>query len=874
MRGSHRGFLNCSAAVAIAVALATAISSPAMAAAPRALVGSVARLPEHAHVVGALSAKRRLALTVSLEPRDPRALARYATAVSTPGAREYGRFLTVPQFARRFGAPPSHVAAVRRTLRRDGLTIGHLDRNDLTLAVSGSTRTVERAFEVPLFAVRVAGRNAFANSAAATLPATIARYVQAVNGFDTVTLDNAVRPQAASHRESASLARGANAMPHVPTNGGPQPCAQASAVHPSQGGQTADSIATAYGFPALYQSGDLGQGQTIGLFEISQDIPTDPATYFACYGIAPTVTVINVNGGPAASGDDGEVALDIEVVAGMAPRAAIDVYQGSAALAAAPALYASAISADQAKILSASLGACEANDPASVTSAENTLFQEAAAQGQTMLVSSGDQGSAGCDNNPSAPNTALSADDPAAQPFVTSVGGTLLFGGSEQAPAFYNPGDTPLQSVWNDGTGNISQGPSATGGGISSRWAMPSYQSSAPGSLAVVGPNSSGAPCGATTGDCRQVPDVSADADPKSGYVVFATTGGNPAQWTSIGGTSAAAPLWAAFMALTNDQPACRGLTIGFANPLLYAIAGSSYNNNFTDITNPSPLFGGAGNNDATGTNNGLYPVGPGYDMATGLGSMTPTLANSLCAARAPVYTVAVASPGTQTTTVGTAVSLGVHGADSGNAALTYAATGLPAGLAINAATGAITGTPTTPQAATVTVSATDGFTNTGSVQFGWSIVNPPPPVVTPPPAGTPTATKVKLSGLIERRPKLSFVLAAGTGAPALKSLSIALPRGLSFATKTRTLEKGISITVGRKALKFRAKAKQGVLRITLSRAERSIRVSIGRPALRISRAEARKIKRKKVKKLVVTIKAINADTHATTRKVTLRKLS
>src|SRR6202000_2046684 len=102
----------------------------------------------------------------------------------------------------------------------------------------------------------------------------------------------------------------AHAAPRVPTNGGPQPCQAATTEADNGGGQisgfgrTADGIATSDGSPALYQSGDFGQGQTIGLFEISQDIPTDPATYFACYGIAPTVTVTNVNGGPAGAREE------------------------------------------------------------------------------------------------------------------------------------------------------------------------------------------------------------------------------------------------------------------------------------------------------------------------------------------------------------------------------------------------------------------------------------------------------------------------------------------------------------------------------------------------------------------------------------------
>ena len=166
--------------------------------------------------------------------------------------------------------------------------------------------------------------------------------------------------------------------------------------------------------------------------------------------------------------------------------------------------------------------------------------------------------------------------------------------------------------------------------------------------------------------------------------------------------------------------------------------------------------------------------------MTTGLGSPNAAaLGKSLCSVRAPVYTVAVTSPGNQSTFVGSPVNLAVHGADSGNAALAYVATGLPAGLSINASTGVISGTPTTPQTATVAVSAGDQFTNAGSTSFTWAIV--PRPVI-----GKPTAKWVKISGLGKRKPKLTLTLNAGTNAPALKAVAITLPKGLSFARTSR----------------------------------------------------------------------------------------
>jgi YVTN family beta-propeller protein len=178
----------------------------------------------------------------------------------------------------------------------------------------------------------------------------------------------------------------------------------------------------------------------------------------------------------------------------------------------------------------------------------------------------------------------LDVDDPASQPDVTGVGGTDL---SDVAG--------PVESAW----GNPSTG--ASGGGISSVFAMPSYQSG------IVGTQSSGSPCGAVVGSyCREVPDVSASADLANGYIGY-----YDGAWLNFGGTSGATPLWAALTALADvrNGPSQR---LGNVNPDLYQFAADGAPD-FNDIT--------TGDTDFTTTNGGDYAAGPGYDMATGLGS-------------------------------------------------------------------------------------------------------------------------------------------------------------------------------------------------------------------------------------------------------------
>jgi subtilase family serine protease len=170
-----------------------------------------------------------------------------------------------------------------------------------------------------------------------------------------------------------------------------------------------------------------------------------------------------------------------------------------------------------------------------------------------------------------------------------------------------------VETAWNsDGV--------AGGGGISSVWAMPGYQLHSQPSLRVIKPYSSRKPCNAPSGFCREVPDVSADADPNTGLMInWSGSGGNG--WGPLGGTSIASPLWAALVALADALPACDGRPIGFLNPSLYWLAGLSraaYASSFNDVrkgNNHLPQF----------PKWWQYGAGVGYDLVTGLGSPIAT---------------------------------------------------------------------------------------------------------------------------------------------------------------------------------------------------------------------------------------------------------
>jgi subtilase family serine protease len=814
-------------------------------------VGSAPRLPSGARLTGPVTAAQPIQLSIALKSRDPAGLEALATAVSTPGSVQFRRYLSVTDFAQRYGATPDQITAVQSELRANGLTVSAPMANGLTLDASGTAAAVQHAFATSLHQVQlVGGRAAYANTVAPTLPFAVASAVQGVVGLNDLTLvhpEGPVAPPLQPEARPPLVPRAFGAAPRGPAasvaTGGPQPCAVATSAA-AKGGYTAESVAAAYGFSSLYGNGDLGAGQTIALYELEPYDAVDIAGYQACYGTDTPVTNVAVdNPPPFKSGDDDrEAALDIEQVIGLAPAARIIVYQAPDNAAGAVDDYGAIVSQNQAKVVSSSWGLCEAaalaGGPALV-GAENTLLQEAAVQGQSVFVASGDTGSAACVQS-SSTDQVLSVQDPAAQPFATAVGGTSLFTGLPGKATLWTPGQPVQQSVWNDKT-SISSSGEATGGGISSVWAMPHYQSGAQASLGVINGFSSAQPCRQAP-FCREVPDVSADGDPFSGYAMFA--GGS---WQIAGGTSASAPLWAALAGLINADSSCRGQTVGFVNPALYRIAGSAYAANFSDVTLASPITGAA-NNDALGVNGGLYPVTAGFDMTTGLGTpVAPTLAASLCDLASPAFSIAISNPGVLHSRIGTSATFQVQATDSGGVPVTYTASGLPAGLTINPATGFISGTPTAPQIATVKIGASDKWTNSGSAIFSWVI------------AGNPTITSIRLGGLARQKPQLSFTAQAGVNAPSLTAIVVRLPKGLSFVRRSRRLAKGIRVRFPGRRVRATLALRHGRLRISMNSVVSAASVKIARPALTISRSLASKARRHKLRKLTVAIQTTDA---------------
>jgi hypothetical protein len=787
------------ARVAAVIALAGGVVPVSASAAGLVRVGAM----EHAAMARrspGVSPGLRLHVTVALKARSADALAAYAQAVTTPGDPNYRHFLTPSQFRGRFGASAADVSRVRLSLRARGLDPGATSAGGLSIPVTATAAQLDRAFSLSLR--RIGGHGRRAAVAATAAPAFDARAAAAVQSV--VGLDASVARHPLLARPARSGARAARARPRVVT-GGPQPCADAAAAAPLENAYTTDEIASAYGFSGLYAAGDLGAGTTIALYELEPNDPADIAAFQGCYGTHTPVSYVSVDGGAGRGAGGGEAALDIENTIGLAPGASVLVYQGPNSNSGAPGsgpydIFASIINQDRAQVMSVSWGECEAALGASDASAENTLFEQATIQGQTVVSAAGDSGAQDCDLPGALPRTHTAVDDPSSQPYVTGVGGTSLTA----------IGPPPSETVWNNaGTptgGALSAG--AGGGGVSSLWPMPSDQRYAAAVLGVVKPSASGRSCGSSSGPCRELPDVAADADPNTGYQIFwngsGTVPGQPAGWQGIGGTSGAAPVWASVLALADAAPGCADSPLGFAGAPLYRAAGAAYAADFHDVS--------IGNNDFTHTNGGQFTAGPGYDLASGLGSPdATTLVGSLCA-----DALALPSLSTQISAQHAAVLLPVHGSTISGEAIRYSARGLPPGLRLNPATGVISGRATRRGDYTVAVDGSDARHARATTTFHWTIAAPL------------RVTRASLSTRGRHAPKLTVTVVAPRGAPLIRTLTLSVPAGLRVRSTS-----AVSLITTPAPLSYEDQSHGGSLTISLDKPATMCEVLMSAPSLR-----------------------------------------
>ena len=474
------------------------------------------------------------------------------------------------QFRSQFGADPVAVKAIKTFAKQFGLTAETTPASleARTLKLSGTRQQLEQAFGVTLSEQAHGDRTYRVREGEIHIPVSLEGLIEGVFGLDN-------RPQAAPHFR---IARAATAPPaDSGAKRGVRAVASAASFTPPQ-------IAELYQFP----SNASAAGQTIGLIELGGGYRTaDISAYFKSLGLkSPTVVAVPVDGGKnapsTADGADGEVMLDIEVAAAVAPGANIAVYFAPNTDQGFIDAVTTAVhdSTNKPSVISISWGGPESSWTQQAITALDSACQAAALLGVTITVAAGDNGS-----TDGVTDGGNHVDFPASSPHVLACGGTRV-----------TASGTTLSNevVWNE----LSNNEGATGGGVSAVFPLPTWQSNANVPAFSANKRKKKAPTGGSGGGSataggRGVPDVAGNADPSSGYTIRVD-----GQSEVIGGTSAVAPLWAGLIAVANAQ---NRSSAGFLNPSLYA--------------NPSAF------RDITSGNNGAFKAGQGWDACTGLGS-------------------------------------------------------------------------------------------------------------------------------------------------------------------------------------------------------------------------------------------------------------
>ena len=614
--------LACANCLALSSLFAASLALPTVvtAATPNttALPNSIAPWTAHATQTGLHKANDQLTIGVILKTSHPDEQKALLKDLYNPKSVQYHHWLQAGAFAARFAPAAADIAAAKSFIATAGLKLSPESDNTLLLA-TGTTSQVATAFHTQINDYRLANSEVhYANSSSIQLPSSLSAAVTGVIGLsDLVQLTPAV-------------VKPTDTKPGYAYGGG----VNGSGLTPSQ-------TAGIYNAQTVYSKlHDTGKGVTLALYELSGYKKADIATYEKAYHL-PNIPVVDkpVLGGPIAitgSKDYGasEVELDIQLQIGAAPGARqVLVYNAPNTEVGTLAEYAKMVKDNQADVISSSwANACEYSQNSQVTQAENQYLLQGATQGQSFFVASGDAGAYGCSRVGITPpaDQALQIGDPSNQPYITSVGGTsfrtqgggaILFNPAQNAHPTY-PG-TKSETVWNRACSPTDQAGcgagGAGGGGVSRIWGESDYAfdytntgAPLPG-VQEAGYSQTGAYCGQQPGVlCRQSPDVSLDADPNTGYSFycsdkgdsFCVTGdlGKPG-WSLIGGTSCSSPVWSGFVGLD----VARKGRLGLFNYIAYPYdSPAGYAKQFHDIT-----IG----------DNGYYPAGANYDLATGIGT-------------------------------------------------------------------------------------------------------------------------------------------------------------------------------------------------------------------------------------------------------------
>lgn len=616
---------------------ATVLGTSITLAAPVSFAASKAVAPQD---LGVAAPATTFTVSIILKVHDADALDDFIADSVNPDSPRYHRFLTTEQFRNRFAPSTAQIRRVTAYLESLGIVVNEVYSNNLVIKATGTASQFNQAFTTNLHKYRDGrGREFHKPDGDVHVPGHLQDLILYVAGLNTQS--SQFRP----HSTSARALGGAlgEAAPKVALPAGND---TATGV---PGNFTTGDVANLYGVNPLYKRGVTGKGRTIGIATLANFLPSDAYYYWSQIGLnvdPNRITQVRVDGGGELSGaaGSGETTLDVQQSGGLAPAAKMIVYDAPNTEAGFIDVFYKAAADNLVDTLSVSWGSPEifnytipgiSTDSTGVLLAYHQVFAEAAAQGISTFAAAGDSGA--YDTNSAAPypnfSKILTVDTPASDPYVIAAGGTTLPGDIQRK---YGVVNVPSEQAWGWDfftpylTANYGPDCTATlgtacgdyyfavggGGGVSVFWPTPGYQRGVSGirrsepnqvwtfSDLASPPNIQYLYTVPAHFKGRNLPDLSLNSDPYTGYLVYSTTDGG---WLAgYGGTSFASPQLNGIFTLIAQAKSSR---LGLLHPQLYDLSGD-------DGRRRKGLV------DIKAGDNWFYSGVKGYDPGTGLGAI------------------------------------------------------------------------------------------------------------------------------------------------------------------------------------------------------------------------------------------------------------
>ncbi len=616
---------------------ATVLGASIVLAAPASYAASKAAAPQD---LGMAAAAMPFTVSIILKVRDPERLDEFIADSVNPDSPRYHHFLSTEQFRNRFSPSSGQIKRVTGYLESLGIVVNEVYTNMLVIKATGTANQFNQAFTTTLHKyLDDEGREFHKPDSDVRVPEQLQDLILYVAGLNTQTAQ--FHPHLTNVRALNGLTGEAPLQVVLPSGN--------STATGNPGSFTTGDVANFYGVNALYKRGIAGQGRTIGIATLADFLPSDAYYYWNAIGLTVDpnrIAKVRVDGGGELSGKagSGETTLDVQQSGGLAPAAKIVVYDAPNTEAGFIDVFYKAAADNLVDTLSVSWGSPEifnfnipgvSTESTGVLLAYHQAFAEAAAQGISTFAASGDSGA--YDTNRSAPfpnfSKILTVDAPASDPYIIAAGGTTLPGDIRRR---YGVVNVPSEQVWGWDYFipylTAAYGPDCTlrlgapcsdyyfaiggGGGVSVFWKLPEYQQGVKGirrsepnqvwtfSDLAPKPNIQYLYTVPANFKGRNLPDLSLNSDPYTGYLLYSTPDGG---WSAgNGGTSFASPQLNGIFALIGQAKSSR---LGLLHPQLYS---------------PSHEDGRRTNGlvDIKAGDNWFYSGVPGYDLGAGLGAI------------------------------------------------------------------------------------------------------------------------------------------------------------------------------------------------------------------------------------------------------------